>query len=329
MVIDLHAHFIPQKMIDFIEHHGTLMDRHIETRNGRLFVVTTSTGHGIPVFPGHHDIDILLSDAANMGIDKSVLSIAPLYFNYSAPAEVGLNTSQIANDWVAEQSRRYPDRVAAMMTLPMQDTAVAMQELVRAHKELGIHAVEISCIINGKMLDDEAFFPIFEYCSTNNILVYLHPCVHDNYPFYKRYYNNNLIGNILETSIAANHLIFGGVFEALPALRVLLSHGGGYFPYQFGRLTHGYEVRKEPKVNIPHPPAHYLKNLYYDTITHNTNALQFLVDTFGVQQVVLGTDYPYDMGDNQPVDHVNALRLTEAQRQMILCENAQKLMPAI
>ena len=133
------------------------------------------------------------------------------------------------------------------------------------------------------------------------------------------------MGNVYQTNLGLHTLILGGVFEKYPKLKVFASHGGGYFPYQLGRLRHGYEVRTEPHKNISRSPETYVGNIYFDTITHWGAALQFLVDTFGSDHVMIGTDYPFDMGDYHPVEHLGEIRLTESQRQNIFWDNAAKI----
>jgi len=247
-------------------------------------------------------------------------------FFYDADSKAALGASQVCNDWAAEKVRAHKDRFIGMASLPMQDIDLALSELKRVREQLGMRAVQIAPIIEGVNLDDLRFDPIFQYCAEHGMLLLLHPRAHGKNIFYENYYNQNIIGNPLETSVALNRLIFGGVFERHPALKVLASHGGGYFPYQFGRMMHGYKARKEARVNIPASPEKYLGNIYYDSITHWVPPLQFLVDTFGADHVVIGTDYWLGMGDFEPLQKVDALRLTKAQREMIYSGNLLRLL---
>ena len=210
--------------------------------------------------------------------------------------------------------------------VPMQNIGLAIDELSRVHTEKGMNAVEIAPVINGKMLDAPEFFPFYEYCEKMEILIYLHPARVGKMAPYDKFHGMNLMGYVEETNWALVRMIFGGVFQRFPHLKVLTSHGGGNFPYQYGRLLHGFEVRAEAKEFIQSPPSEYVKNIYFDTITHWKPSLQFLVDSFGADHVLMGTDYPYDMADSDPVGSVNALRLTSKERVSVLGENCRKIL---
>lgn len=325
MKIDAHSHFIPENLLDFIRKEGTKINTEIIVQNGKEYI-RHFEGFQYPLFPGFYDRKEKLSDMQKMRIDHTVLSVSPGSFYYWIDAEAALETSKMCNDWVSALSADDPEHFSGMATLPMQDIHLSLKELERAHEKLGLQALEIGPVINDKNLDEREFFPIYEYCAANHILIALHPYYIGVKPQFARYYNTNLIANVLETNMGINSLIFGGVFEQFPDLKVLGAHGGGYFPYQLGRLVHGHKVREEAKINIKKSPDAYLSNLYYDTITHWTPALQFLIDNFGADHVVIGTDYPYDMGDYQPVEHVEELRLTAAQREKILSGNIYSLL---
>ena len=327
MNIDLHGHFVPDTMFEYVRKHGDKIGKELVTKDGQDYVFHRSGNMCVKITRGYYDYDAKMADMEKMGIDKSVLSISPLYLNYEVKKEYALDTCMIANDWVAERVCTYPESFGGMAAVPMQDADMALKELERAHTELGLHALCIAPMILDKMLDEEEFFPIYEYCANNGILIYMHP----NFPdpevltSFSKYYTVNLIALMTQTCVALTRLIFGGVLEKYPALKVLASHAGGHFPYQLGRLIHGYEVREEPKINGARSPEKYLKNVYFDTITHWTPALQFLVDAFGADQVVIGTDYPYDMGDFRPFQNVDALRISQSDREKICHKNAELL----
>jgi len=325
MKIDVHNHFLPESVVDFIRVHGDKLNTEIVVKGGAEHIAHKE-GAVYPNFPEFHDYDRKAADLDKMGLDMAVLSASPMCFYYWVSADAALEVCRLCNDWVSDFSKKHSDRFRGMAMLPMQDVQLAMTELRRAHERLGLRALSIAPIINDLQLDEACFNPVYEYCEANNILLYLHPSLVEVGNRLTKYYNTNLIGNVLETNIGINHLIFGGAFERFPGLRVFTSHGGGYFPYQMGRLRHGYSVRQEPRVNIRRSPEQYANNLYFDTITHWSAALQFLVDQFGADHVMLGTDYPYDMGDYKPVEHVSELRLTGKQRALILSGNAKKLL---
>ncbi len=327
MVIDIHSHFLPDVLVDYIRRKGDALDTQVVIEDGREYL-SHKEGFKYPVFREFYDYGTRIADMDKMGVDKAILSLSPSVFYYFIDREEAAVTSAMCNDWLADFVSRHPDRLGGMATLPMQDIALSLKELKRAHTELGMKGIEIAPVILDRQLDDEVFFPIYDYCASNGIVIFLHP-YYPGYPEarseYANYYNKNLVGNVYETNCGLNHLVLGGVFERFPALSVIASHGGGYFPYQAGRLVHGYKVRQEPKALIHQSPEHYFKNLYFDTITHWNPALQFLSDSFGADHVLVGTDYPFDMGDDEPVTHVNGLRLTRQERESILHGNAEKL----
>ena len=321
MKIDTHHHFLPEAVIEYIQRHGSRLNSELIKKEGCSFIVD-HTGSSFPVFREYYDYNAKIADLNKMGVDMAILSVVPNVYYYWANASAALEIARISNDWVANFCRQHPDRFRGMADIPMQDPEAALKELRRAHEELKLNALGIAPEINDIQLDEKKFFPIYEYCAENNILLHLHPCFSTCKKELQKYYNTNLVGNVYQTNLGLNHLLMGGVFEKFPKLKVFASHGGGYFPYQLGRLRHGYAVRQEPHENIPKSPELYIGNIYYDTITHWQAALQFLVDQFGSDHVMMGTDYPFDMGDYHPVDHIRELRLTAQERENIYSNNA-------
>lgn len=324
MTIDAHTHFIPRELAEYLMANPGKTTCEVEEKDGVYWM--RKDGFYFPLIPQFYDAMTRFADMDRQRIDKGILSVSPLLFFYEADRDTCLEICRICNDWAAGQVRQYPERYGAMAMVPMQDIDAAVAEMKRAHEELGMNAVEIAPVINGEMLDSRRFYPFYDYCAQNGIVIYLHPAMVDRRPPYDKYHAMNLVGYVQETNWALVRMIFGGVFKAFPQLRVFTSHAGGDFPYQFGRLVHGYEARAEAKVDIDQPPSAYLENIYYDTITHWPAALQFLVDNFGADHVLMGTDYPYDMADAAPVVTVEALRLTADERRSILSENTTRLM---
>ena len=324
MNIDVHAHYIPDTIFDCIKENGQALGAMIEYRDGTPWVNIGNTLF-YPVTKQYYDKETMLGSMAERRLDKSVLSISPMYFFYNADPKLTLEVCRLCNDWLSEYTAAGEGHFEGMAMVPMQDIALAVTEMDRARKTLGMKAVEIAPVIEGRMLDDEMFYPFYEYCEREGIIIYLHPARTDRKPPYDKYHAMNMIGYVEETNWALMRMIFGGVFEKFPNLKVLSSHGGGHFPYQFGRYMHGHQVRQEAKAVISDGPEKYLKNIYFDTITHWTPALQFLVDTYGADHVLMGTDYPYDMADFDPVTSVDALRLTQAQRSLIKSGNWERL----
>jgi aminocarboxymuconate-semialdehyde decarboxylase len=210
--------------------------------------------------------------------------------------------------------------------MPMQDAARAVREMERAVRDCGLRGFEICTHINGQDLDDPQFAPVFAAAARLGVPIFLHPQNWGEMRRIQDYHLWNLFGFPTETALAAARLVVGGVFERNPELKIILAHGGGYFPYQIGRLDHGYKVRAELHDRLPKPPSAYLGGIYCDTLTHNTTALRFLVERMGDDHVVIGTDYPFDMGDETPVETVRACRFGPEGEANVLGRNLARLL---
>jgi aminocarboxymuconate-semialdehyde decarboxylase len=209
--------------------------------------------------------------------------------------------------------------------IPLQDVALAINELERLIKS-GLKGVEIGTHVNGVYPGDARFRPFWEACESLDAFVFIHPVEGGGRAELRDYYMWNVIGNPMETTVAAGHLILSGVMDAYPRLKILLAHGGGALPYLHGRLDRGFKQRPEINKVISRPPTDYLKQFYFDTITHDTNILKSLVDLVGADRVLLGSDYPFDMGHEIPVDLVRAANLGPENEKKILEENAVQLL---
>jgi aminocarboxymuconate-semialdehyde decarboxylase len=219
---------------------------------------------------------------------------------------------------VAALVARHPRRFVGMATVPLQDTALAIAELQDARERLGLRAVEIGTCPGGRDFDDPELFPFFVACRDLGIAVFVHPAT----PLVgqerlTKYYFPLIVGNPLETAVAISKLIFGGVLERLPDLRICFAHGGGAFPFTLGRLDYGWTVRPEGPASIPKRPREYARLLHFDSLTHSPANLRFLVNEFGAERVAMGSDYPFDMGSPDPVAAVGEAGLDPSARALI------------
>lgn len=325
MNIDVHHHAVPETLLDYIRKNEKATHKEYRTINGEECLLYTDNQFVQPLYDVYYDDKARFEMMDKMDLDMTVLAISPAHFNYELDKSVAQETCQIINDWIGNKQKAMPEKYRGMMTLPMQDPDMALAELKRAHTAYGLKGLEIASQVCGKPLDAPEFFPIYAYCAEHGIVVSLHPYCATNDPAFSMYYMTNLVRFPLQTCMGLTQLVLGGVLERLSDLKILAFHGGGHFPYQFGRLLHGYQVRQEPRVCISKEPTEYLHQIYFDTITHAVPALQFLTDTFGAEHVLIGTDSPYDMGDNRPMQSVNSLRLTADEYAKICHENAEKL----
>jgi aminocarboxymuconate-semialdehyde decarboxylase len=263
-----------------------------------------------------------------MGVDLQGLATFVSEYNYWAPGAAGAESARIQNDNVASVVADNPDRFVGMgATVPLQDIDLAIAEMDRAVDDLGFKGLQIGGTIDGRNLDEAKFRPFWAAVEAKGIPVILHP---SGYPESQRlgsYFLVNCIGNPLETMVAATRMIFSGLFEEHPGIKLVLLHGGGYLPFYCSRADHTWEVRPETRVSIPdHPPSHYMKRLYYDTMVFQPLYLRHLVEVVGSDRVMLGTDFPFDMGETDPRRLVTATEgLTDEEREAISGGNAARL----
>jgi aminocarboxymuconate-semialdehyde decarboxylase len=323
--IDVHAHILDDDTIALLQ--KELPDLAVKlNRLDAEFGVLDVAGTSYRPFPrGGHDLMRRLKDMDFAGVEKQVLSNTPQTFLYGLDPKVTAASARIQNDQIAKLVGERPDRFLGMATLPMQAADLAAEELSRAMRKLGLVGCQIGSNINGKNLDDRALEPFWKTANELSAFIMVHPTQVAGADRLKPYYLANLIGNPLDTTIATACLIFGGVTERYPAIKFFMVHGGGFAPYQAGRWSHGWHVREEPKVHLKEPPDAQIKKFYFDTILHGRPALEFLVATFGADHVLLGSDYPYDMGTLECARQVRALSVSDADKATILSGQITKL----
>jgi aminocarboxymuconate-semialdehyde decarboxylase len=261
-------------------------------------------------------------------VDVQVLSVCPQTFVYAQPPALAAAFARIQNEQLAKLVKARPDRFLAIATLPMQAPKLAADELRHAVRTLGLRGAQIGSNVAGKNLDDPALEPVWATAAELDAFILLHPINVAGVDRLSSYYLNNLIGNPLDTTIAAACLVFSGVLERHPSLKICLAHGGGFVPYQAGRFLHGWHVRKEPKSKLPKPPTESLGRFYFDTIVHSKDVLEFLVGNAGVDRVLLGSDYPFDMGMPDGVLQVRGLSIPAGDQSSILGGRAKALLGA-
>jgi aminocarboxymuconate-semialdehyde decarboxylase len=276
------------------------------------------------VDPSFYDLEARLAAMDARGCDLAVLSLTPTLLGYWFEASEAVDFCRMVNDTLAAAAREVPDRIAAVATLPMQDAGAAVAELRRAVTQLGMKGAQIGPRMEDLGLDDPAVRPVLAEAARLGVPLILHPYNAGKRAGLTDYYLTNLVGNPLESTVGAARLIFGGVLDELPELRLVLMHGGGYLPYQIGRFDHGYRVRSETK-GCRHAPSGYLRRFWYDTITHAPGPLRFLVEHVGADRVVYGTDYPFDMGAGSVPEQLGGVGLADPDLARIAGANAVEL----
>jgi aminocarboxymuconate-semialdehyde decarboxylase len=262
-------------------------------------------------------------------VDLMVASPPPFLFFWYLDGPTGRRACSIQNDGIANIVSKYPGRFVGMGIVPLQDTDLAVAELERIVNDLNMPAIEVPSHINGAYIGDKRLWPFWEAAQALDVLVFVHPDEPYNIGIDRlgTYYLHNLLGNPIDTARCIADVVFSGLLEAYPNLKFLFAHGGGALPYIRGRWDHGWSMRQEPKVNLQRPPGDSIDLLYFDTITHWDRALEFLVETAGADRIVVGSDYPFDMGPLEPVRSVEDVKgISEVDREKILTGNATKLL---
>lgn len=318
MIVDIHTHYIPQFVIDEGRTAAGCLGIRVE---GDALVYPDGFRH--PLTDDFLDTPFKLADMDERRIDVSVLSIAPTLLHYDRDAATAGEFARRANDALAARVADEP-RLAGLATVALQDPEGAAAELERAVTELGLGGAQIGNSVGPTQLDDPALEPFYEAADRLAVPLLIHPVAAAVRTGLEDYYLANSVGHLLETTIAAARLIHGGVFDRRPRLRFVLVHGGGFLPYQVGRLDHSYAVRTEPRRSIEREPSSYVDRFFIDTITHGDPALAFLAQVTG-DRLVLGTDLPFDMADRRPVERLERVGLDPH----VLGETTRQLIPGL
>lgn len=324
--IDTHTHVLTEETIALLNKELPKVPVTMEAIDADNFILTVGGTAYRPYPRGGFDLDQRIRDMDAAGVDVHVLSATPQTYMYGQEAAVGIAASIIQNDQMAAHIKAHPDRFMGIATLPMQAPEKAADELRRAITRLGLKGAMFGSNIMGKNLDDPGFEPLWATAEELGAFMVVHPNNVAGADRLKSYYLQNLIGNPLDTTIAAASLYFGGVLDRHPGLNFMLVHGGGFTPYQAARWEHGWRVRPEPRVNIKTEPRDIARRFFYDTILHSAPVLEFMIGHVGAERVLLGSDYPYDMEMRDCANHVKGLKISDADKKTILGGHAEKLL---
>jgi aminocarboxymuconate-semialdehyde decarboxylase len=328
LTVDLHCHVLVPEVEALVK------DRPEKLREGgvqKLVMGAASAEYNRTVmlpaaFPKLTSVELRLRDMDEMGVDIQLLSPASVQHYYWADVDLAQAIVRSTNEKIAEVCAKHPQRFVALGNIALQHPQLSIEQLEHCTSELGMRGVEISTAINGLELDNPMFAPFWAKAAELGSLVFIHPFGTSLGERINRFYLQNLIGQPIETTIALSHLIFGGVLDRHPGLKILAAHGGGYLPSYIGRSDHGYRARPDART-MARAPSEYLRQLFFDSLVYTPDALRHLINQVGASQVVVGTDYPFDMGAYD----VHALiagvaGLTETDRTAILGGNAVRLL---
>ena len=281
----------------------------------------------IELEPQMTSIDRRLADMDRMGVDVQAVSLAPYQIYDWAEPELADRVFRVVNDELAEAIAGHPDHFVGLGTVPLKDTGAAIAELERCIAELGFRGVQMATHVDGEELSSQRLEPFWTRVEQLGAVVLIHSSGPVERSRLADHYFVNVLGHPWEATMAVAHLIFDGVMERHPGLRVVLAHGGGFLPAYGGRLDHAYHARADVREGLPRPPGEYLERFWFDTVVFRPDQLRFLIDRYGADRVVLGSDYPYDMGEPDPVGLVAKTgRLEEQETTAILGDTAARLL---
>ena len=321
--VDIHAHYFPKRYFDVFNAEGRRFEAEFRA-DGETFSFKSPAGSvsGLPI--KFIDLDRRLAEMDAQGVRVQALSLTtPMV--YWADAATSHALAAAWNDGAIAAHKAHPDRFVVLATLPMLDRDRAIQELDRVAELPGVRGVYMGTNIAGHDLDDSMFAPVIARIEALELPIFLHPLQTIGGKRMGNFYLSNLLGNPIDTAIAASRLIFGGVLDRHPRLQVNLPHAGGALPILIGRIDHGWKVRKENR-HLEHAPSSYLRRFTYDTIAHSKPIMEFVISMVGADRIMLGSDYCFDMGYEQPVGFLDQLDLSPADRKLILGQTAARLL---
>jgi aminocarboxymuconate-semialdehyde decarboxylase len=320
--IDTHAHVLPRDWPDLATRHGDLRFPSIDHSGGRHRIYKDGQFFR-EIQPRTWDAQLRIDDYAQFEVQVQVISTVPVMFCYWAPGGQALELHRTLNEHSAEICREHPRHYLGLGTVPLQDPKLAIAEATRCVRELGLQGVQIGSHVGNWNLDAPELFDFFAACEELGCALLVHPWDMMGAASMPKYWLPWLVGMPAEQTRAVCSLIFGGVLERLPRLKVAFAHGGGSFPYTLGRIEHGFRMRPDlVAVDNQRPPREYLSRLYFDTCVHDDAALAYLIDTCGAERLMLGTDYPFPLGEQEPGSHIRRMALDDRARQRLLSGTA-------
>jgi aminocarboxymuconate-semialdehyde decarboxylase len=320
-VIDFHTHIIVPEVCDFVK-----KNRPPEATEYQLvdnFIRGATAHRKRHPRPTSDEVEARLMDMDESGIDMQAIFCHVAQYCYWAAPEDGRRMTQIGNDRLAEFVQRRPDRFIGIGMVPLQDPQAAISELQRMVSELGFRAVAVNTHVDGVELGEERLWPFWAKAERLGISVFIHPSGF-KHPRFQKHQMWNGVGQPIEEAIAMSSLIYEGVLDRFPKLKLGIAHGGGFLPYYAGRVDRNFRIRPHETPNINKKPSEYMRRFFYDTVVYNVDMLEFLAHKVGPTQIVLGGDYP--VGEDNPAAFVKRARLSSQAKRMILGENAAKLL---
>jgi aminocarboxymuconate-semialdehyde decarboxylase len=320
--VDIHTHIIPENLPRWKEKFGYGEFVQLEHHKPCCARMMMDDAFFREIESNCWDPEQRLKECGHHHVDVQVISTIPVMFSYWAEPKHCLEISKYLNDHIADVCHRYPTRFVGLGTIPMQHADLAIQELRRC-KEIGLKGIQIGSHVNHMNLNDPSLFPIFEAMQELDMALFVHPWWYSANKKMQNYWLPWLVGMPMETSLAICSMIFGGIFERLPRLRVAFAHGGGAFPATIGRIEHGWQARPDlVAVDNIHNPKKYLGQFWLDSLVHDPKMLEVVVDLVGPNRITLGTDYPFPLGEDNPGELIRLSNYSDDIKSMMLGSSA-------
>ena len=321
--IDIHTHIIPKNLNDVTKTFSDPRFLRLDPIDDQSAMLRKDGAAFRKVDCNCWNHQKRIQECVSASVDVQVLSTIPVLFSYWAKDDEGLMLSRFLNDHIAKVVRNAPKRFIGLGTVPMQNIDLVIEEMDRCITKLNLPGIEIGSNVNGRNLSEAEFQPIFEHAEKIGCTIFIHPWEMMGQADMQKYWLPWLVGMPAETSRAICSIIFGGVFEKFPALKIAFAHGGGAFPFTIGRIDHGFNVRPNLcAIDNDKLPSSYLKHFYLDSLVHNEQALSFLIDRLGENQIAMGSDYPFPLGEHHPGKLIESMEFSDSTKQRLLAGTA-------
>ena len=321
--IDIHTHILPQNLNEITEKYSDPRFLKIDPIDDLSAMLKKDGSDFRKIACNCWNHNVRMQEFDNTDVDIQVLSTLPVLFSYWADDNECLKLSNFLNNHLADITNSYPNHFLGLGTIPMQNTDYAIKEMDRCINDLKLSGIILGSNINGENLSEGKFIPVFEHAEKLGCSIFIHPWEMMGQTNMEKYWLPWVVGMPAETSRAICSIIFGGVLEKYPDLKIAFAHGGGSFPFTIGRIDHGYKVRPDLcAIDNAKLPSSYLKHFYVDSLVHDEKSMSFLLDKMGPEQIALGSDYPFPLGEFHPGKLIEEMDLSNSVKQRILAGTA-------